>query len=228
MHVSRASRKDLRETVEKMRAAQPGWSKRTAYNRGQILYRLAEMLEDREASLPTTSQDVLGAVDRAVHHAGWSDKITALLSTLNPVATTYVNYSMIGPMGIIVAVPSPEDGLLGMVEATCATLVMGNAVALVLPSERAELGIAFAEALATSDVPAGVVNILTGDVAELIGATNLHDDVDGVYAVEGALTQEQLTAVETEAARMLRRVIRVPSAKAPATPVTLGRLSEVR
>jgi acyl-CoA reductase-like NAD-dependent aldehyde dehydrogenase len=228
MHVSRASRKDLRETVEKMRAAQPGWSKRTAYNRGQILYRLAEMLEDRQASLPTTSQDVFGSVDRAVHHAGWSDKITALLSTLNPVATTYVNYSMLGAMGVVVAVPHPEDGLLGMVEATCAATVMGNTVTLLIPPERAELGIAFAEALATSDVPAGVVNVLTGDLAELVGATNLHDDVDALYAAEGALSQELLTSVETEAAQMLRRIVRVPRAAEPATPVTLGRLAEVR
>ena len=177
MQVSRASRKDLRDTVELMRAAQPGWWKRSAYNRGQILYRLAEMLEDRSAVLPTTAEDVAAAVDRAVHHAGWTDKITALLSSLNPVATTYVNYSMLAPSGVVLAVPHAEDGLLGLVEATCASLVMGNAVVLVVPAERAELATAFAEALATSDVPAGMVNVLTGDVAELVGAANLHDDL---------------------------------------------------
>lgn len=228
MHVSRASRKDLRETVEKMRAAQPGWWKRTAYNRGQVLYRLAEMLEDREASLPTTPADVSAAVDRAVHHAGWTDKITALLSTLNPVAHTYVNYSMVVPTGIVVAVPHPEDGLTGLVEATCAALVMGNAVTLVVPVDRAELAVAYAEALATSDIPAGVVNVLTGDLAEVVGAANLHDDVDVLYAAQGALTAELLKSVETEAATMMRRVVQVPRAAEPATPLTLSRLSEVR
>jgi len=228
MHVSRASRKDLRETVEKMRAAQPGWWKRTAYNRGQILYRLAEMLEDREASLPTSPDDVSAAVDRAVHHAGWTDKITALLSTLNPVATTYVNYSMVVPTGIVVAVPHPEDGLLGMVEATCAALVMGNAVALLVPPERAELAVAYAEALATSDVPAGIVNVLTGDLEDLVGGANTHDDVDCLYAASGALGPSLLTKVESEAAHMMRRVVQVPRAAEPASPLTLGRLSEVR
>jgi acyl-CoA reductase-like NAD-dependent aldehyde dehydrogenase len=228
MQVSRASRKDLRDTVELMRTAQAGWWKKSAYNRGQILYRLAEMLEDRTAVLPTSAEDVAAAVDRAVHHAGWTDKITALLSSLNPVATTYVNYSMVGPSGVVLAVPHAEDGLLGLVEATCAALVMGNAVALVVPVERAELGVAFAEALATSDMPAGVVNVLTGDVAELVGAGNLHDDIDSLYAAEGALAPALLKSVEVEAARMMRRVVQVPRAGAPATPLTLGRLAEVR
>jgi acyl-CoA reductase-like NAD-dependent aldehyde dehydrogenase len=228
MNVSRASRKDLRETVEKMRAAQPGWWKRTAYNRGQILYRLAEILEDRASALPTTEADATAAADRAVFHAGWTDKITALLSSLNPVAGTYVNYSMIGPVGIVAAVPNPADGLLGMVEATCAALVMGNAVALFVPAENAELAIAFAEALATSDVPHGIVNILTGDLAELIGAADLHDDIDALYLAANTLPEKLVHASETEAARMMRRILTVPSAKEPATPHQLGKLAEVK
>lgn len=228
MHVSRASRKDLRDTVEKMRAAQPGWWKRSAYNRGQILYRLGEILEDRAASLPTTEADVAAAVDRAVHHAGWTDKITALLSTLNPVAATYVNYSMVGPVGIVVAVPRAEDGLLGLVEALCAALVMGNTVTLVVPTERAELAIGLAEALATSDVPHAVVNILTGDVTEILGASNLHDDVDALYLAGGAVPEALVKDSETEAARMMRRILKVESAKEPASPHQLAKLAEVK
>jgi acyl-CoA reductase-like NAD-dependent aldehyde dehydrogenase len=228
MHVSRASRKDLRETVEKMRAAQAGWWKRTAYNRGQILYRLAEILEDRATSFPTTEADVAAAADRAVFHAGWSDKITALLSSLNPVAGSYVNYSMLGPVGVVVAVPRADDGLLGLVEAIGAALVMGNAVALLVPAERAELAIALAEALATSDVPHGIVNILTGDLAELVGAADSHDDIDAFYFAKGAIPEKLVTAAETEAARMMRRILVVPGAAEPASPHQLGKLAEVK
>jgi acyl-CoA reductase-like NAD-dependent aldehyde dehydrogenase len=228
MHVSRASRKDIRDAVEKMRSAQGGWWKRSAYNRGQILYRLAEMLEDRAKALPTTPEDVAEAVDRAVHHAGWSDKVTALLSTLNPVAGTYVNYSMVGPVGVVLAVPRPADGLTGLVEATLSALVMGNAVGLLVPAERAELAVAFAEALATSDVPHGLVSVLTGDVAELVGAANLHDDVDCLYLAEGALPPEALKTASVEAARMMRRIFHAPAATTPAGPLELARMSEVR
>lgn len=228
MHVSRASRKDLRETVEKMRAAQPGWWKRTAYNRGQILYRLAEILDDRAASLPTTEADAREAIDRAVHFAGWTDKIGALLSSLNPVAGAYVNYSMIGPVGVVCAVPHAGDGLTGLVEALSAALVMGNAVVLFVPTERAELAIALAEALATSDVPASVVNILTGDVAELVGAANGHDDIDAYYFAHGAISTELVKATEGDAARMMKRMLFVENAQQPATPHQLGKLAEVK
>lgn len=228
MHVSRASKKDLRDCVEKMRAAQAGWAKRTAYNRGQILYRLGEILEDRGAALAAAPSDVESAVDRCVFHAGWTDKITALLSSLNPVASAYVNYSMVGPVGVVAAVPNPADGLLGLVEATCAPLVMGNAVAILVPAELAELAIAFSEALATSDVPHGVVNVLTGDVAEMVAGIDMHDDVDALLIAEGGVTAALAKKSEEEAARMMRRVVQVGSAASPASPHQLARLSEVK
>jgi acyl-CoA reductase-like NAD-dependent aldehyde dehydrogenase len=228
MHVSRASRKDLREALEKARAAQPGWWKRSGYNRGQILYRLAEMLEDRGDALPTDPSDRSNAIDRVVHHAGWTDKITALLSSLNPVANTYVNYSMVCPVGLVVAAPRPQDGLLGMVEALGATLIMGNTSVLLVAHERAELATALAEALATSDVPAGVVNVLTGDLGELLGAANGHDDIDALYLAEGAVEPIQVRAAEEESARMMRRILTVTSADDPATPHQLVRLAEVK
>lgn len=228
MNVSRASRKDLRDALEKARAAQPGWWKRTAYNRGQILYRLAEMLEDRAKSLPTTPEDAAAAADRAVHHAGWTDKITALLSSLNPVANTYVNYSMVGPLGIVVAVPRAEDRLLGMIESIAAPLVMGNSVVLVVPTENAELAIALAETIAVADAPHGVVQILTGDVAEIVGAANTHDDLDGLFVADGAIAAELRKKSEEEAARMMRRLVWAPPAAEPATPHLLSKLAEVK
>jgi acyl-CoA reductase-like NAD-dependent aldehyde dehydrogenase len=228
MQVSRASRKDLRDTIEKMRAAQPGWWKRSAYNRGQILYRLAEMIEDRAEIFPTTPADVHAAADRAVFHAGWTDKITALLSSLNPVSGTFVNYSMVGPVGLVVAIPRPEDGLLGLVEAMLAPLVMGNAVAVLVPVDKAELAIALAECVATCDMPHAVVNILTGDLAEMLGAVNLHDDLDALYLASGAVPTALVKSSEDEAARMMRRILHVASAAEPASPHQLAKLSEVK
>lgn len=228
MHICQGSRKDLRNTVRIARSAQGGWAARTGYNRGQILYRLAEMLDDRIEALPTSEADTVAALERAVFHAGWCDKITALLSTLNPVQQAFVNYSMIRPLGIVFAVPHPEDGLLGMVEAVCDALVMGNSIILVVPAERAELGLAFAEALHTSDVPSGVVNLLTGDIAELVGCANLMEDLDAIVVPEGLLTAEQAATVAEQGAQVMRRLWWRRRAAEPATPHELQKLSEVK
>ena len=228
MYVCRASRKDLRNTVGIARAAQAGWASRTALLRGQILYRLAEMLDDRVSALPTSKKDAQSAVDRAVHHAGWSDKITAILSSVNPVSSGHVNYSMVRSMGIVVAVPDAADGLLGMVEAICAATVMGNSVILLVPTERAELATALSEALATSDFPAGVVNILTGDVQSVLDWVDRHDDIDALYVAGDALAAERLSASQQAAARVIRRVVHVGGAARPAGPTTLQRLAEVK
>lgn len=227
VNVSRASRKDLRDAVGTARSAQGPWAARTAYNRGQILYRLAEMLEDRASSMPVPLTDVHAAVDRAVHHAGWADKVSAVLSTLNPVSATYVNYSRIRPLGVVVAFPDPRDGLLGMVEAACASAVMGNGTIVVTPIELGEIAACFAEALATSDLPGGVVNVLTGDVGELLGHASRHDDIDGLYLAHD-VGVEALGDAEQQAARVMRRLIRVSGAKAPATPIELQRMAEVQ
>lgn len=227
VQVPHASRKDLRDAVKTARGAQAGWAAATAYNRGQILYRLAEMLDDRLDVLPTTPEDAAAAVDRAVHHAGWSDKVTAVLSTLNPTATTYVNYSRIRPLGVVVAAPDPADGLLGMVEAACAPAVMGNATILVVDGRRGELAAAFAEALATSDLPGGVVNVLTGDPDELLLLAAAHDDVDGLYTA-GAAGRKVREKLDVQGARVMRRMLAVDGAAAPATPIELQRLAEVQ
>jgi acyl-CoA reductase-like NAD-dependent aldehyde dehydrogenase len=226
MNVCQASRKDLRNAIASNRSALGGWAGKTAYNRGQILYRLAEMLEGR--TLPTASSDLESAIDRAVHHAGWADKITAVLSTLNPVALAYVNYSMVRPVGVVVAFPDARDGLLGLVEATCQILVMGNAGTLIVPVELGELAAAYAEALHTSDLPGGALNVLTGDTAELLKAANTHDDLDAILVSGDALTAPQWAEVETEAAHVLRRLIRAPRATEPAGPDLFSRLAEFK
>lgn len=228
MTTPRASRKDLRDSISSTRGAQPGWAGRTAYNKGQILYRLAEMLEGRADSLPTSAQDWQAAVDRAVHHAGWTDKITAVLSSLNPVAAAYVNYSMIRPLGIIVAFPHADDGLLGLVEAACQILVMGNTGTLIVPTARAELAIAFAEALHTCDLPGGALNVLTGEVDALLPVADIHDDVDSLLVAEGAVTPEQWAASQEAGAGVLRRMVQVGRASTPAGPETFARLCEVK
>jgi len=228
MNVPRASRKDLRNVLEKARGAAAGWSGRTAYNRGQILYRLGEMLEGREAALPTSKKDVQGAIDRVVHHAGWTDKITALLSSLNPVGMAYVNYSQVRPLGIVVAFPDPEDGLVGMVEAICVSLVMGNPVTLIVPVETAELAAALSECLATSDVPASVVNILMGNLSEVLEVANIHDDLDGLYIARGAISAQEMTDSELKAARVMRRFLVVKSGQVPARPDQMAKLAEIQ
>ncbi len=228
INVCSASRKDFRDAMEHARKAQAGWAARSGYNRGQILYRLAEMLEGRRETLPTDADDGARAIDRAVHHAGWSDKISALLSSLNPVASAHVNYSMLRPVGVVVAAPAAEDGLTGMVEALCAATVMGNAVHLFVPAKLAELAAALIESLATCDMPGGVVNVLMADVPALLNWANHHDDLDCIYLARGALEREALAELEREAARVMRRVVIVEGAREPATPQTLERLAEVQ
>ena len=221
--VPQGSRKDLRDAVRVARKAQGAWASRTAYNRGQILYRLAEMLDGRP--LPTREADAIAAIDRAVHHAGWADKITALLSTLNPVSGTYVNYSRIRPLGVLVTVPDPKDGLLGMVEAACTCAVMGNACIMVVDAALGELAAAFAEALHTSDLPGGVVNVLTGDASELLAVASIHDDVDGLLLYGET---PDLSSLQTEAAHVMRRIVTRKGATSPASPIELQQLSEVQ
>ncbi len=228
VNVCRASRKDLRNAVTANRKAQAGWAGRTAYNRGQILYRLAEILDDRKGALPTTAADAEAATDRAIHHAGWSDKVTALLSSLNPVGQAYVNYSLIRPLGVVVACPDPADALLGMVEALCTATVMGNAVTLLVPIDQGPLPTALAEALAVADVPGGVVNVLTAIVPELVPVVSSHDDVDGLVLWGAALDAESAMAAERDAAHMMRRIVTLDGASRAAGPPELARLAEVQ
>ena len=192
-----ASRKDFRDAVVAARAAQPGWEKATAYNRGQILYRTAEMLESRREALAaevsrshgvTLEQARTGVgrvCDRLVHHAGWTDKYQQVFGSVNPVASPHFNFTTPEPMGVVVVLAPDLPVLLPMVSLLLPVILSGN-TALVIPSERAPLpALSFAEILATSDLPGGVVNILAGKRAELAPHIASHMDVNAIVDAAG-------------------------------------------
>lgn len=221
-HCCRASRKDLRNAIEAGRKALPGWWSRDAYNRGQILYRMAEMAESRSAELiesvravpdarsgraPTATQaraEVTRAVDRMVSFAGWCDKYPQVIGSRNPVAGPYHDFTMPEPTGVCIAVAPESPTLLGLVSVAAPMLAGGNVVVL-LASERNPLpAMTFAEICATSDVPGGVVNVLTGLREELLPECATHRDVD---AIGGAFeTAEERRLLELGAAENLKRV----------------------
>jgi acyl-CoA reductase-like NAD-dependent aldehyde dehydrogenase len=187
-----ASRKDLKDAVVAARAAQTGWNKATAYNKGQILYRLAEMLEGRRAQFVDEIASITGvskvkadkelsdSVDRLVWYAGWSDKISSLSGALNPVAGPYYNFTIPESMGVIAAIAPETPSLLGFIDVIAPIIVSGNTV-VVLASTKAPLSaMSFAEVIATSDVPAGVINILTGKKDEIAPWMASHMDIDGL------------------------------------------------
>src|SRR5881227_1604207 len=182
-NVARASRKDVRDAVRAARDAQPGWAAATAYNRGQVLYRLAEMVEARSAEfaeLCSGRDEVERAIDRIVWYAGWADKLPQVLGGSNPVAGPYFNFTVPEPTGVV-AVLAPDDApLLGLVTRLVPPLVGGNAVVAVASESRPLAGMELAEAVATSDVPGGVVNLLTGHHAELGPVLASHMDVNAI------------------------------------------------
>jgi len=215
-NVARASRKDLRSAVVAARKAQEGWASRSAYLRSQILYRVAEMLEGRRDQLAgeiaaTTAatprdaeREVAAAIDRAVWYAGWADKYQTVLGSLNPVAGPYFSFSVAEPLGVVGVVAPDESPLLGLVSTTFPVLAGGNAV-VALVSRAAPLApLTFGEILATSDVPAGVANLLAGDREELLPHLAKHRDVDGILLATGDAAEAAL--VEAEAADNLKRV----------------------
>ncbi len=193
-NVCRASRKDFRMAVVAARKAQSGWAARTPFNRGQVLYRMAEMLESRTASfvdliMSTTGakkKDALAevecAIDRLVWYAGWCDKFAQVFGCTNLVASSHFNFTVPEALGVLTAFAPESTSLLGVVQAIAPALTQGNTVIAVTPIALAPVAIEFAEVLATSDLPPGVVNILTGDMSELHGHVTSHMDVDGVLA----------------------------------------------
>jgi acyl-CoA reductase-like NAD-dependent aldehyde dehydrogenase len=182
-NVARASRKDVRDAVQAARAGQPKWASATAYNRGQVLYRIAEMMEaraDEFASLCTGRDEVERAIDRWVWYAGFADKLAQVLGSTNPVAGPYFNFTIPEPTGVVGIVAPDEPPLLGLVSRIAPALTGGNAV-IALASETHPLAaIELAEAIATSDVPGGVVNLLTGQRAELAPWLAAHMDVNAI------------------------------------------------
>ena len=223
-NVARASRKDLRDAVRAAHGAFDGWADRTAVNRGQILYRVAELLEGRreqfavevaaaEGLTGAAARDqVARATDRLVWYAGWADKISQVLGTVNPVGAPYFNFTIPEPTGIVGVVAPETSSLLGLVSRLAPVIVTGN-VAVVLASETRPLpAVTLGEVLATSDVPAGVVNILTGLKSELVPVLAAHRDVDGIDT--WGVPAELRVRVETDAAESVKRLARRPSAHA--------------
>ncbi len=204
-NVCRASRKDVRDAVVKARAAQEKWASTTGYLRGQILYRMAEMLEGRAgafvalleqtgASASQAKREVRASIDRIVHYAGWSDKYQALLSSVNPVASNYFDFSLPEPTGVVALVAPDTQALLGLVSHSLPAIVTGNTVVALLSEQNPLVGLEWSEVLATSDLPAGVLNLLSGRRDELLPHLARHMDINALTlcAVEEPLSTEAL------------------------------------
>jgi acyl-CoA reductase-like NAD-dependent aldehyde dehydrogenase len=206
-NVARASRKDARDAVRAARAALPKWAGATAYNRGQVLYRVAEMLEARAADFAKLSSgktEVVAAVDRLVWYAGWSDKLAQVLGGANPVAGPYFNFTVPEPTGVVAVIAPESPPLAGLVSRLAPALVGGNTVVAVASEHDPLAAVELAEVIATSDVPAGVVNILTGRQAELAPVLAGHMDVNAID-LTGAGEPAEL---ERLAAENVKRVVR--------------------
>lgn len=222
-NVAQGSRKDARDAVVAARAAQSGWASATAYNRGQILYRIAEMLEGRReqfvaeiramtgVSASKANAEVDAAIDSWVWHAGWSDKIDSVAGSMNPVAGPFFNISTNQPTGVVAVLAPQDSALVGLVNSIAPAIVSGNTVVVVASEKLPLSAITLTEVLATSDLPGGVVNMLTGSAKEIGPWLASHQDVNAVD-LEGSHDPVEL---EIMAAETIKRVIR---------PNTFGRV----
>lgn len=209
-----ASRKDLRDAVVAARAAHSGWASATAYNRGQILYRIAEMMEGRSAQfiseiMETTgakqsvaAAEVFAAIDQWVWYAGWSDKLAAVYGSTNPVAGPYYNFTIPEPQGVIAT--TTANSFLAFIDAIAPAIVSGNTAVAIVGGATAVPAMTFAEVLATSDLPAGVINILTGSVDELAPWAASHMDIDGIDIT--GVAAEKRGALRAAGAQNLKRI----------------------
>lgn len=230
-NAARSSRKDFRESVVAARKALDGWSSASAYLKGQILYRIAEVLQGRRAQFieelsaqgfKNPEADVDAAIDLLVHYAGWSDKFQALFSTVNPVASSHFNFSVPEPTGVVGVIAPSSPGLLGLVSVFAPVIAGGN-TCVILSNLSA---ISFAEVLATSDVPAGVVNLLTGDRAELIPEFAKHMDVNGLLLCSDNPSEKK--TADLEAAENLKRLSHQSDAPLEASPYLILDFQEIK
>lgn len=210
------SRKDFRESVVAARNAQSSWASKSAYNRGQILYRIAEMLEGRAAQFveeltqcgATASAarlEVEKSIDRVLYYAGWSDKYQQIFSSVNPVSSSHFNFSMLEPTGVVSMITPEETGLIGLVSMIAPAIVGGNTCIALASTSKPLSAVTFSEVLATSDLPGGVVNILTGQRSELLEQFATHMDVNAtVYCGQD---MEELTTIRTKSALNVKRAI---------------------
>ena len=222
----RASRKDLRDAVRAARGAFQPWADRTAMNRGQVLYRVAELMEGRRDQFEAEVAQAEGlradkarvlvarAIDRWVWYAGWADKIAQVLGSSNPVAADYFNFTIPEPTGVVGIVAPESSSLLGLVSRLAPPLVAGNSVVVLASETRPLPAISLAEVLATSDVPGGVINVLTGRKLELVPVLAAHEDVDALDVWGGP--EDLRSAVEISAADSVKRIARRPKGVADA------------
>jgi acyl-CoA reductase-like NAD-dependent aldehyde dehydrogenase len=233
VNVPRGSRKDLRDAIKVARGAFPGWAARTAMNRGQVLYRAAEMLDGRRQQFIAqlgggrrAGREVDAAVEAFVWYAGWTDKLSQVMGTVNPVAGPYFNFTIPEPTGVVGIVAPETPALAGLVLRVAPALAGGNAV-VALASEGSPLpALILGEVLATSDFPAGVVNLLSGFRKELLPWLAAHMDVNAIDA--SGCTPEQLLAVQEAAAANVKRVIAGNGSRGRLTPQAITDLMEMK
>jgi acyl-CoA reductase-like NAD-dependent aldehyde dehydrogenase len=246
-NASRGTRKDIRDAVRAARGAQAGWAKKTAYNRSQILYRIAELMEGRREQFVSEVMAAEGvgraratrlvdaAIDRWVWYAGWADKFPQIIGTVNPVAGSYFNFSVPEPTGVVGIIAPEESSLLGLVSRLAPVIVSGNAAVVIASQSRPLPAVTLTEVLATSDVPGGVVNVITGLRRELVGHLAAHMDVNALDAF-GADAAEA-TDLETTAVENVKRFVRPPAdglgrydwlAPAAESPYLIGEFVEIK
>jgi acyl-CoA reductase-like NAD-dependent aldehyde dehydrogenase len=214
------SRKDFRDAVKIARGAFGGWSSRSAYNRGQILYRIAEMLEDRRDQFmkelgpigfktAEAEADINASIDRLIYYAGWADKYQQVFGSINPVASSHFNFSLLEPTGVVAAFAPEKSPLLGLVSVIAPIIVGGN-TCIVLTSEEFPLpALSFAEVLNSSDVPGGVINILSGSKEELAEHFSTHMDVNALVYTD-QLPQDMKKLIDENASLNIKRIIKKP------------------
>jgi acyl-CoA reductase-like NAD-dependent aldehyde dehydrogenase len=216
-HAAQASRKDVRDAVRAARKAFPAWASATAYNRGQVLYRVAELMDGRREQFVTEVQSAEGgtaaaarrqvdaAIDRWVHYAGWTDKYPQIVGATNPVAGPYFAFSLPEPTGVVGVLAPQESSLLGLVSVIAPVLTTGNTAVVVASQDRPLPAVSLTEVLATSDLPAGVVNMLTGFPAELAPWLASHRDVNGLDLT--GVAEADRAPLQVAAAENVKRVL---------------------
>jgi acyl-CoA reductase-like NAD-dependent aldehyde dehydrogenase len=236
-NICRGSRKDFRNAVVAARKAQPGWAGTTAYLKGQILYRVAEVLEGRSAQFveelvaqgATTAaarKEVEATIDLLVHYAGWSDKYQAVFSSVNPVAGPHFNFSRPESTGVVAVVAPSKSGLLGLASVIAPAIVGGNTVVLLASEGKPLSAVSLAEVLATSDVPGGVVNILTGHREELLKQMASHMDVNAIILCSPETEERKL--VQLEASHNVKRVLLREDGPLDLSPYHVMDLQEIK
>ena len=214
-NIPQCTRKDLRNAIEAAAKAGPGWAKRSGYNRGQILYRLAEMIEARGAEMAEAialggageadaAREVAASIDRLIHYAGWADKYLQVLGSVNPVASPHFNFTVTEPMGIVGVLAPDEAPLLALVSLIAPAITSGNVVVALASQTQPYPAIVLGEMLATSDLPGGVVNLLTGLHSELIPTFATHEHLRAISGVANAADRKQLKLGAADSVKRVR------------------------